>query len=304
MPTTPLFSIIIACYNGERYLNEAIQSVLDQSYTHFEIIVIDDGSTDGTATIAQSFPKITYIYQQNKGVCKARNIGLKNARGKYIIFLDQDDFLPPNRLENDLVEFSRKSSCAYIFGWFTTIDSKGNSINSNPTPHFTNVDYTTLLEGHLLVPPGTITFSLDKLNSVSGFNENIRTSEDLDLYFRLASRYPIFCHNQISLYYRRHANNWSSQYGETLSLKEILARLEEQKIVIDGNQKLLISYEKGKTHWKKNLGPRCVGELIMVIKNKNPKKASSILFFLLANCPVILLSELYNKTIKQIENIL
>lgn len=303
MSATPLFSIVIACYNGEEFLDEAIQSVLKQSYKHFEIIAIDDGSTDDTSLIVQAYPTVNYISQQNKGVCKARNVGLQNVNGKYLIFLDQDDFLPSQRLENDLIEFSKNSSCAYIFGWTAEVDSEGNKIRSKSeiTPYFDTVDYSTVLEGHLLVPPGTVTFDVDKLKSVSGFNELLRSSEDLDLYLRLAQQYPIFCHNQITLYYRRHNNNWSSRYGETMSLSEILARLDEQKKEIHENPQLLISCLKGKTHWKNLLGPRCVGELIMVLKNKDFRKASSIFFFLLLHCPTILLSELSDKIIQRIK---
>src|SRR5436309_14667644 len=88
----PLVSVVIPVYNGERYLADAIQSVLDQTYRNFEVIVVDDGSTDRSAEIAKRFGEaVRYVYRTNGGVCKARNAGIAAARGAYIAFLDQDD---------------------------------------------------------------------------------------------------------------------------------------------------------------------------------------------------------------------
>src|SRR5438132_1599837 len=97
---TPLcVSVVIPVYNGERYLADAIQSVRDQTYQNFEVIVVDDGSTDGSADVAQRFGEaIRYVHQANGGVCKARNAGIAAARGAYIAFLDQDDLWLPDKL--------------------------------------------------------------------------------------------------------------------------------------------------------------------------------------------------------------
>src|SRR3989441_12309052 len=95
----PYVSVVIPVYNGERYLADAIQSVRDQTYQNFEVIVVDDGSTDGSAEVAQSFGEaIRYVHQANGGVCKARNTGMAVARGGYLAFLDQDDLWLPDKL--------------------------------------------------------------------------------------------------------------------------------------------------------------------------------------------------------------
>src|ERR1700722_9202668 len=95
--TSPLVSVVIPCYNSERYLAEAIESVRRQTYPRTEIIVIDDGSTDGTARIARSSP-VHYFYQPNSGISAARNRGLLHCHGEYVLFLDHDDCLLPKAI--------------------------------------------------------------------------------------------------------------------------------------------------------------------------------------------------------------
>src|SRR3989442_11135038 len=94
----PRVSVVIPVYNGERYLADAIQSVLDQTYQNFEVIVVDDGSTDGSAEVAQRFGEaIRYVHQANGGGSKAGKIGIPRARGLYPSFLEQDDFWVPDK---------------------------------------------------------------------------------------------------------------------------------------------------------------------------------------------------------------
>ena len=98
-----MVSIIMPAYNAEKYIEEAIESILTQSYTDWELIIVDDGSADGTSDIcdhfAQKDPRIRVIHQDNKGVSAARNAGLMRAKGEYIAFADADDILPPNSLK-------------------------------------------------------------------------------------------------------------------------------------------------------------------------------------------------------------
>jgi glycosyltransferase involved in cell wall biosynthesis len=94
----PLVSVIVPVYNGERFLAFTLQSIFDQDYRPLEGVVIDDGSTDGTAEIARSFAEVRYLYQSNQGVAVARNAGLEAARGEFIAFLDADDLWAPHKL--------------------------------------------------------------------------------------------------------------------------------------------------------------------------------------------------------------
>ncbi len=94
----PLVSIVIPTYNYCRYIGKALQSCLDQTYKNLEVIVVDDGSTDDTRRVLEGFPHVVYLFQENQGVSPARNRGVAYARGRFIAFLDADDYLLPNSI--------------------------------------------------------------------------------------------------------------------------------------------------------------------------------------------------------------
>src|SRR5919112_554735 len=100
-----LVSVIIPCYNHAHYLDQAIESVLNQSYRNFEIIVVDDGSTDETSVVASRYERVRLFQQENQGLSGARNRGLGEAKGEYVVFLDADDRLVPGALEAGLWGF-------------------------------------------------------------------------------------------------------------------------------------------------------------------------------------------------------
>src|SRR5215211_9350661 len=97
-----LVSVVIPCYNQAHFLGEAIESVLSQSYRNFEILVVDDGSTDNTSEVASRYERVRIVRQENRGLSGARNRGLREAKGEYVVFLDADDRLLPGALEASL----------------------------------------------------------------------------------------------------------------------------------------------------------------------------------------------------------
>ena len=114
---TPFVSVIINVYNGEAYLAEAIDSVQAQTYAHRELIVVDDGSTDGTAGVAARYgDALRYLRQENAGIGAARNLGIEHARGEYLAFLDADDRFVADKLERQLAAFAEDSSLDMVFG--------------------------------------------------------------------------------------------------------------------------------------------------------------------------------------------
>lgn len=124
------FSIIIPSFNAEKFIKQAIQSVYDQTYKNYEIIVVDDGSKDNTAKIIGQIKNssLKFIQSSNKGVSVARNIGLKNATGDYIVFLDSDDYIEPWTLETIANKLRRKPYIGVFVGMFNTVkDEEGVS---------------------------------------------------------------------------------------------------------------------------------------------------------------------------------
>lgn len=118
MKIPSLISVVIPVYNGERYLGQAIESVLAQAHHSLEIIVVDDGSTDGSATLSQQFgPPVRYHYQPNAGLGATRNTGASLARGEFLAFLDADDLWVPNKLDLQLRAFADDPSLEISFGY-------------------------------------------------------------------------------------------------------------------------------------------------------------------------------------------
>ncbi|WP_139856285.1 glycosyltransferase family 2 protein [Aequorivita sinensis] len=125
----PKVSIILPCYNVEKYIAKSIQSILDQTYSNFEILVVIDGSPDNTLAIAQSFTdkRIIIFDKPNGGLSDARNYGLERAKGEFIYFMDPDDWIEPNLLEDNLKIIEQKQLDFVVFGYFQ--DSLGYSEN-------------------------------------------------------------------------------------------------------------------------------------------------------------------------------
>jgi glycosyltransferase involved in cell wall biosynthesis len=124
----PKVSVIIPTYNRADFIGEAIQSILDQTFQDFEIIVVDDGSTDNTHEIIEKFnePRIKYVFQENRGVCEARNTGIKNSRGEYITFLDSDDVLYEKAFEKGVHALENHPEVGISHGQVKLMDKSGN----------------------------------------------------------------------------------------------------------------------------------------------------------------------------------
>lgn len=154
-----LVSVIMPAYNSEKYVVDSIHSVLVQTYEIWELIVVDDGSTDDTKVVVQQFSddRIVYVYQQNAGVAVARNNGISRARGRYIAFLDSDDLWLPNKLSKQLA-FMRENNYAFTYTWYQQFYSDENRVNRLVIAK-ASVDYCNLLKGNDI---GCLTVMIDR----------------------------------------------------------------------------------------------------------------------------------------------
>jgi cellulose synthase/poly-beta-1,6-N-acetylglucosamine synthase-like glycosyltransferase len=125
LPPPNLVSVIIPCYNHAHFLEQAIESVRAQSYSDFEIIVVDDGSTDNTTEVVRRHSRVRYVYQENAGLSSARNTGLWHSHGEFLVFLDADDRLLRNALETGVSCMRKHPECAFVSGHCRIIDSNG-----------------------------------------------------------------------------------------------------------------------------------------------------------------------------------
>lgn len=181
-----IISVIIPAYNQSDYLGEAIESVLCQTYPHFEVIIVDDGSTDNTAEIARGFsdPRIRYVYQENRGLSGARNTGIRNSHGAYLTFLDSDDLFLPEKLSLLAKELDGNPQLGLVAGQAIPIDEHGRQfgkIFNCPVPE----DASQLLLGNPL-HVGSIMLRRTWQERAGYFDERLRSYEDWDLWLRLA----------------------------------------------------------------------------------------------------------------------
>lgn len=186
-----LFSVIIPAFNREKEIKRTINSVLSQSLQDFEIIVVDDGSTDQTGTIVQSIndSRIVYVRQENKGATAARNNGVRHAKGKYISFLDSDDIWYPNTLERQLWKFNSDKEISCVYSDLNVIKSDGQiSPFWKPTKIEGYIYKEALVQGYLS-PMIVLSVKKSCIEDVGMFDEALPASQDDDICFKLAKKY-------------------------------------------------------------------------------------------------------------------
>lgn len=238
---TPEISVIIPVYNVEKYLGDCLESAVNQTFKNIEIICVNDGSTDNSLNILNSYAKtderIRIITQKNKGVSNARNVGLDASKGKYIYFMDADDFLELNALD-ELHSLIKEKSCdLVIFKTLNFIDETGE---------YVNIDYYDMAELTSILGNKTFNYS-DYVNELIGMDvtvytkffkrkiiSNIRFAEGLifednlftmELIFNTKS---IYFHNKYLYHRRMRENSLMNSSGEMfMNSLEILNRLEE-----------------------------------------------------------------------------
>ncbi|MDD5371925.1 MAG: glycosyltransferase family 2 protein [Sulfurimonas sp.] len=221
------FSVIIPIYNSQATIARALDSVINQTYKDFEIILVDDGSSDNTNQVIKMFFKNKdiahkYIYQENSGVSIARNRGIKETVGEYIAFLDSDDMWHPQKLE--IVSNILSNDSINIIGHGYTLDN--NFSNVYKTFDLTKVSFSRLLIKNFAVTPSIVV----KKDVCERFNENMRYTEDHELWLRMAIANELyFCNLPLSVIGRKplskgglSADRWAMRKGELQMYKNIV----------------------------------------------------------------------------------
>lgn len=210
-------SVIIPTYNRKEALIKAVDSVLSQTYTNFELIIIDDGSTDDTSLMFKDNDnengKIKYIYQENGGVSKARNTGIKFAKGEFISFLDSDDEWLPKKLEKQ-IDFLKKNKNIKICHTNEIWIKNGVRINQhNKHKKYGGWIYQKSLY-LCLISPSAVIIHKSVFEDVGMFNEEFKAGEDYDLWLRITPYYEIgFLDDFLIKKYGGHEDQLSIQWG-------------------------------------------------------------------------------------------
>ncbi|WP_289020803.1 glycosyltransferase family A protein [Desulfobacter postgatei] len=238
-------SVIVPTYNHARYIGRTLTSILDQTYTDFEIIIIDDGSTDNTKAVVENFKdyRIRYFYQENRGACAARNHGISKARGKYLLFEDADDFLESEHfekyikvaIENPGVNtYGPAVKVRFVNGEMNVLALKGKCPGSDLLEHWLC---------HWAIHPNCILWARENVEKVGKWDETLHANQDGDFAMRALIKGIrfVFVEDAPPAKYLRHENE-SEQISSTFNNKTISSKIRvlekiEKRLVETGNMK-------------------------------------------------------------------
>lgn len=248
----PLISVIIPVYNGSNYLQEAIESVLHQTYKNYEIIIIDDGSTDNTWDIIGSYGDlIRGFHKENGGVASALNYGIQVMKGDWFAWLSHDDLWVPEKLEVQISYHITNENVMGSFTNFSVIDEKGTLLFNSICPQIINPCSLRKLFLTNYIAGDTVLLHKKILSDIGRFNENLRVTQDYDMWLRILQKYDLGVIPESLTKIRYHSNQdgrISSQYldGE---LRQLLIRnyekFDKNRLFADissVNEKKIISY--------------------------------------------------------------
>jgi hypothetical protein len=221
LKTDPLVSVCIPAYNCEKYVAEAIQSVLAQSYPNIQIIVVDDGSADGTFNKIRELnnERINLIATSNKGAAAARNLAYQNATGQYIIFFDADDVLPLNFVAQQINRINFRGDVIVLSGWGRFYNDDLGTFKKEEIPHqeMQLADWinTYWYHGNPMTAPGRSLIPRQLIEKAGLWNETLSLNDDLEFYTRLfiEAEAILFC-DEALLYYRSGVGGLSGHKGD------------------------------------------------------------------------------------------
>ena len=186
----PAISVLLSCYNGARWLDGAINSVLSQAFEDYEFIIVDDGSTDNSPEIikryAEQDARIVVIAKSNTGLADSLNVGIQQACGEWIARLDADDICEPARLEKQLAKARSNPSLVFIGSSLLVIDENGTVLKIFRYPASHGLLVRNLRTARKFPPHSSAFYRTDVVRSIGGYRTRIRRSEDWDLWLRLS----------------------------------------------------------------------------------------------------------------------
>jgi glycosyltransferase involved in cell wall biosynthesis len=221
----PLVSVIIPVYNGARFLRAALESVFAQTHRPIEVIVVDDGSADDSGGIAQSFPDVRYMRQENQGVAAARNNGIEAARGEFFAFLDQDDLWTSEKLRLQIEHLLNHPEVGYTLSHQQFFLEPGTTLPA----WFRKELLTSVHTGWVL---GTLVVRRTAFEQIGNFATGYSAANDSDWFFRAkAAEIPMAVVPELLLLKRIHESNDSGRAKEILSelLKVVKSSLDRHR---------------------------------------------------------------------------
>lgn len=216
----PIVTVVLPTHNRARLVVEAIASVRAQTFQDWELIVVDDGSTDGTTGLvrrcAGQDSRIRHVFQRHEGLPAARNAGLRVASGEWIAFLDDDDRWKPTKLERQVEHLRRHPEAGGVFVLAHPIDAEGRPLNG-VMGDGVQPCLTTLIQQEAIWLPSQTMLRRECLRRVGLFDQRLRHGSDRELWIRILQEYPIQRIDEVLVEYRVHSGNMSSRRMDVLT---------------------------------------------------------------------------------------
>lgn len=208
----PKVTVIIATYNAIAYLPSNVDSVIKQTFTDFEVLIVDDGSTDETVEWVSKLvdPRVRLISQANQGVAVARNQGIASAQGEYVAFLDADDLWEPTKLEKQVKCLEENPQVGLVNTSIVNIDEQGKPLGAVNASDVEGNVLKYIVEENLILCGSAPMVRRSCLEAVQGFDQKLMSAEDWELWIRLAARYDFAVIKEPLVLYRQHLNSKSN----------------------------------------------------------------------------------------------
>ncbi|MEP7071138.1 MAG: glycosyltransferase [Verrucomicrobiota bacterium] len=268
----PLVSVVMPCYNQGRFLGDGIESILTQTYSNLEVIVVDDGSNDETPEIVKRYPEVRYLHQEHQRVPTARNLGFSSSRGAFIIFLDADDRLTPNAVQSHLDCFAANPAAGFVVGDIDQVNEDGSHRFSPRYPVLTENFYEELLRVNHIANTNAVMFRRNTIEHLGGFEVATNGGEDYELLLRAARAFPSAHHRNTVAQYRRYNNSMSRRGVRMLRAMDRI--MGAQKPFLVGSPRLQAAAREGEAYWRDHFAETTIRGILGQLRSAHPLKAA------------------------------
>jgi glycosyltransferase involved in cell wall biosynthesis len=255
-PVAGLTSVVIPCFNQQRYIREAVESAVGQDYQPIEVVVVDDGSPAPIAPWLANCP-VSLVRQPNAGVSAARNRGLAETHGEFVVFLDADDRLLRNAVNAGVRRLRDAPGAACAVGLCRVIDGEGRPAPFRQRGPLSADPYLELLRENFIWMPGQVVFRRATIAGVP-FDSSVDACADYDLYLRVARKHPVLVHDEVVAEYRQHPESMSENGPLMLRLSlDVLGRQRDYLATPERRA----AWRQGRRFWRAFYGDRVVEEV-------------------------------------------
>lgn len=265
-------AVVIPTFNHAHFLGEALDSVMAQTRPADEIVVVDDGSSDDPGAVVAAYPGVRQISQANAGLSAARNAGLAAISADCVVFLDADDLLCPDALAHNLACLAENPDAGFVYGAYERVDADLRHLLGPCYIAPGDDPLATFLEGNAVGMHASVLYPTGKLRKLGGFDPALRSCEDYDAYLKLAKRFGVASHSELTARYRIHDRNMS---GDPARILKWALAVHARHKPSGALARYLPHWNKGRRHWRRTYADVAIdgswgtdegGSLVSVLK--------------------------------------